>query len=205
MIQQRSPEWYEQRLGKVTASDVTNVRNKALAGYKNYLTKLLLERLTGEQEESYTNASMQWGVDYEETAALEYALARDVELADCEFVDHPTIRMSGASPDKEIVGANAGIETKCPNSATHIEYMMTRKIPTKYKDQMMWQMACKGWQYIDFVSYDPRMPVGSQLVIIRLERDDDYIKKLEQQVEEFQDALDERLKFVKEYKLDAVK
>ena len=199
MIQQRSPEWFEQRRGKVTASDVGNVRNKSLAGYKNYLTKLLLERLTGEREESYSNAAMQWGTDYEDTAAIEYALAMNVEVEDCEFVDHPTVRMSGASPDKQIVGVNAGIETKCPNSATHIDYMISQKIPTKYKDQMQWQMACKGWDWIDFVSYDPRMPVGSQLVIIRCERDQDYIDKLESQVEAFQDDLEAKLKLIQEY------
>ena len=51
MDEQRTDEWFQQRLGKVTASNLHKVLAKTKTGYGadrgNYMTQLVLERITG--------------------------------------------------------------------------------------------------------------------------------------------------------------
>ena len=81
-MEQRSPEWFAARLGKVTASRVADVIAKTKSGYStsrdNYMAQLVCERMTGTQGESYTNAAMQWGTDQEPLARAAYEAAQDV-------------------------------------------------------------------------------------------------------------------------------
>ena len=79
--------------------------------------------------------------------------------------------MSGASPDG-LVGDDGWLEIKCPNTATHIEYLLEGTVPGKYIAQMQWQMACTGRSWCDLVSFDPRLPAELSIHIRRLPRDD---------------------------------
>jgi len=92
-----------------------------------------------------------------------------VTVEQIAFVDHPVIAMSGASPDGTI-GTDGLVEIKCPNTATHIEYLLSNSAPNNYVFQMYWQMACTGRQWCDFVSYDPRLPEDLQLLVVRYHR-----------------------------------
>lgn len=92
--------------------------------------------------------------------------------------------MTGASPDG-LVGDDGLLEIKCPNSATHLETLMSETIPAKYVTQMMWQMACTRRAWCDFCSFDPRMPDNMRLFITRLDRDDQVIAELEAEVVKF--------------------
>ena len=173
------------RVGKVTASKITDVMSKpTLLGYQNYMADLIAERLTGQKAESYTNAAMQWGVDKEPQARVEYEIKTGSLVEQVAFVDHPTIQMFGCSPDG-YVGEDGLIEIKCPNTSTHIDYIRQDKAPTKYVPQMQCQMAVTGRKWCDFVSFDPRLPEKLQLFIVRLDRDDEYISKMESVVQEF--------------------
>ena len=100
------------------------------------------------------------------------------------MIDHPTIAMSGASPDG-LIDDDGLIEIKCPNSATHIKTMLSGKPDGKYITQMMWQMACTGRQWCDFASFDPRFHAHLQLFVKRIDRDDALIAELEASVSEF--------------------
>ena len=187
-IQQRTDDWMHIRLGKATASKIADVIAKTKSGYsasrQNYLAQLVCERLTGAPTEGFTNAAMQWGVDKEDEACSAYAFHYDAALAAVGFVDHPRIAMSGASPDR-LVGDRGLAEIKCPNSATHIDTLLTGKVPGKYLTQMMWQMACCDRDWCDFVSYDPRLPEEMRLFVHRVDRDDKYISDLEAEVSAF--------------------
>ena len=187
-MEQRTNEWKECRIGKVTASRVSDVVAKTKSGYSasrdNYMAQLVCERLTGKPAESYSNAAMQWGTETEPLARAAYETKMDVLVDEIGFIDHPTIVNSGASPDG-LVGDNGLIEIKCPNTATHIDTLLTQTVPKKYADQIFWQMACTGRQWCDFVSYDPRLPADLQLFIKRIPRDDQYIQHLEAEVIEF--------------------
>lgn len=187
-MEQKSDEWYSARVGKVTASRVADVVAKTKSGYSasrdNYMAQLVCERLTNKPAESYSNAAMQWGTETEPLARAAYEAKMDVLVDEVGFIDHPTIVMSGASPDG-LVGEDGLIEIKCPNTSTHIDTLLNQTVPKKYADQIFWQMACTGRQWCDFVSYDPRLPADLQLFIKRIPRDDQYIKLLEAEVIEF--------------------
>lgn len=198
MIEQGSQEWLALRAGKVTASKVSDVMSAiTTAGYRNYLADLVVERLTGNKTESFTNAAMQWGVDQEPLARAEYEVKTGNFVDQIAFVDHPTIVNFGCSPDG-LVGDDGLIEIKCPNTATHIDYVMQDKVPTKYIPQIQCQLAVTGRKWCDFVSFDPRLPDGLQILIVRLERDDKYIEKLEARVVKFLDEVNSAVNGLKE-------
>jgi len=188
MSEQRTEEWFRERMGKVTASRIADVMTRTKSGYgasrKNYMTELLVERLTGEREESYINAAMQRGIDEEPIARTEYELDRGVLVDEVGFVQHPSIEMSGASPDG-LVGDDGMVEIKCPNTATHVETLIAKSVDRKYLLQMQWQMACTGRAWCDFVSFDSRMPAELAMVVIRVPRDEVMIEEIAREVTDF--------------------
>lgn len=193
---QGSPEWLAIRCGKVTASRVADVVAKTKSGVSasraTYMGELIAERLTGQPAAKFTNAAMEWGTATEAEARTAYAFYHDADVAQVGFVDHPVIVMTGASPDGLIGGAGL-VEIKCPNTATHIETLLTKSIPSKYRTQMMWQLACTGRAWCDFVSYDPRMPENMRLFVRRVERCEATISDLEKEVSEFLGELDTKV------------
>ena len=188
MITQGTDEWKLQRVGKVTASRVADVIAKTKSGYStsraNYRAELVAERLTNIPAEGYQNAAMQWGTNTEPQARAAFEFFRDTEVALVGFIDHPSIGMSGASPDG-LIGSDGLIEIKCPISATHIDTLLGKKVPAQYVTQMQWQMACTGRKFCEFVSFDPRMPEPLQLFVARVNRDDALIATLETEVVSF--------------------
>lgn len=196
MIDQRSPEWFAQRNGKVTASRVSDVIAKTKTGYsasrENYMAQLVVERITGQVAESYTNASMQWGTDQEPFARAAYEAAQGVMVEEVGFIPHPTIPMSGASPDG-LVGDEGCVEIKCPNTAQMIDALLTQSVPHKYLVQIQWQLACTGRAWADYVVFDPRMPKKAQLFVKRVERDQKLIDELESEVKKFLAEVDEKV------------
>lgn len=203
MIEQGTPEWFASRLGKVTASRVADIVAKTKSGYStsraNYMAQLVVERLTGVKFETFTNAAMEWGTQTEPLARAAYEVKNGVMVDETGLVDHPTIPMSGASPDG-LVGDDGLIEIKCPNTATHIDTVLSGDADKRYICQMQWQLAVTGRKWCDFVSYDPRMPDNLKLFIKRVERDDELIKELESEVVKFIQELDEKVEKLKSIK-----
>jgi predicted phage-related endonuclease len=107
--------------------------------------------------------------------------------------------MAGASPDG-LVGDDGLIEIKCPNTATHIENLLSNSAPANYVIQMQWQMACTGRKWCDFVSFDPRMPENLQMMVVRIERDDEQIAMLESEVVKFLGEVDDKVNQLKQLK-----
>jgi putative phage-type endonuclease len=188
MMQQYSDEWWAERLGKATASRISDIIASTKTGWgasrANYEAELIAERLTGETGESFTNAAMQWGTDTEPEARAAYEFMNDAEVTEVGFITHPTIAMSGASPDG-LVGDEGMVEIKCPKTATHLATLLGSAIPKKYTVQMQWQMACADRLWCDFVSFDPRLPARHQLFIKRVDRDNEMIADLESKVSDF--------------------
>lgn len=201
MIEQRSPEWYAQRCGKATASRVSDIMATTKTGASqlrvNYAAQLIAERLTSTVEESYVSTAMQWGIDTEPDARAAYCFYQRCKIVPAEFVDHPTIKMAGASPDG-YVGDDGLVEIKCPNTATHIDTLLGKSVPGKYIHQIQWQLACTGRQWCDFVSYDPRMPENLRLFVRRVDRDDTHIGDLEAEVRSFLMYVDAKVKALNE-------
>ena len=202
MIEQRTEEWFQQRLGKVTASRISDVIAKTKTGVstsrQNYLIQLVSERLTGKKGDSFVNQAMLDGIERESAARALYMLNRDVSVTEVGFFDHPVITNSGASPDgavnAEEDGKYAGlIEIKCPIETTHTNTLMSKSVPSKYIPQMQWQLACTNASWVDFVSYNPNFPPELQLFIARVDRDQIYISELEVEVEKFLDEVEQTI------------
>jgi putative phage-type endonuclease len=207
MIEQRTEEWFQQRLGKVTASRISDVIAKTKTGVstsrQNYLIQLVSERLTGKKGDSYVNQAMLDGIERESAARSLYMLNRDVSVTEVGFFDHPIIKNSGASPDgavnAEEEGKYAGlIEIKCPIETTHTNTLMSKSVPSKYVPQMQWQLACTGARWVDFVSFNPNFPAELQIFVARVDRDDSYIAELEAEVIKFLDEVDQTILKLKE-------
>lgn len=196
MLEQGTQEWLQERCGKVTASRIADLMAKTRSGYaasrENYKAQLIAERLTGCVAPSFTNAAMIHGTETEPEARRAYEFFVDRDVQQVGFVPHPSIEMSGASPDG-LVGDDGLLELKCPNTATHIETLLTGRVPDKYFKQMQFQMACADRQWCDFASYDNRMPERMRLFVKRVNRDADELNEIEAEVKAFLAEIDDTL------------
>ena len=196
LMEQGTDEWRAARLGKATASRIADIVARTKSGYStsraNYAAQLVCERLTGAPTDSFVNSAMQWGLEKEPEAQRLYEFEHDTPVVKVDFIDHPRITLSGASPDG-FIGDDGLIEVKCPITATHIDTLLGRSVPGKYLCQMQWQMAVTGRQWCDFVSYDPRLPLHLRLFIRRVHRDETHIAELEGEVTGFLAEVDATL------------
>jgi len=195
-IQQGTEEWRKIRLGKVTASRVADIIAKTKSGYStsraNYLTELVLERVTGAPADRYANDAMRQGTELEPIARAAYEFETDAAVEQIAFATHPSLPMCGASPDG-LIGGDGLVEIKCPQPATHLDTILTETIPAKYVTQMQWQMACLERQWCDFVSFNPLFPGSLRLFIKRVHRDETVIEELHGEVFKFLAEIDAKL------------
>lgn len=195
-MQQQTDEWFSARIGRVTASRVRDVMAKGRGGApsatrQNYMMQLLCERLTGKREEGFTSAAMQRGTELEPVARMAYELFADADVAETGLVLHPKIEGFGASPDGLILSARGGLEIKCPNTATHVATIQSGKHDPQYEWQMFAQMACADLEWVDFVTFDDRLPDELQYACFRLERDEARIRQMETEIKLFLEELAE--------------
>ena len=195
MIEANTAEWFESRCGRMTASrayDATarQKNGKHYAARAAYLVELATERLTGVVTQHYVSDAMRWGTEHEPAARAAYEYFFDATVAPVGFVLHPQLAMAGATPDGR--DADVLVEFKCPTSATHVSTLLRDAIDERYVAQIDWQLACCPWAVaVDFVSFDPRMPVDQRFWCVRHERDDAAIALLESEVAAFLGDLDE--------------
>lgn len=184
MSEQRTEQWYADRLGHATGSRASDIlAGKDTQARRGYLTQIVTERLTGRQQDGYINADMQRGIDIEPVARAAYQASREL-VDEVGFVRHPTIQWFGASPDG-LVGDDGLIELKCPRSTTHLDYWQSGKPPAKYAPQMLAQLSCTRRKWVDFVSFDDRFPEHLQLYVARFQPTEEIIEQFEQKVIEF--------------------
>jgi putative phage-type endonuclease len=181
--------WLHERVGRVTASRITDVvsklkNGKPSAARETYKMELLTEVLTGQTAEHFVTAAMQHGIETEPLARSMYEIEKNVSVERIGMVIHPKIERASASPDG-LVGDWGLVEFKCPQTATHLRYFIDGVVPEDYKAQMSWQLACTGRSWVDFCSYDSRLPADFGLFIKRFERDEEAICQMEKEVETF--------------------
>jgi hypothetical protein len=184
---QRTHEWAQARVGKVTASRISDVlaelKNKKEEPVvrRNYRREIVLEIYSGlPQEGGYQSFAMQQGIEKEAAARNTYAFAAGVSVEEVGFICHPTIEHAGCSPDGYI-GDDGLLEIKAPEANAMWEMLTAHPLDKKYRDQVTWQMACTGRKWCDVVFYRDGLP----LEIIRIERDDGAIAQMEQAVRQF--------------------
>jgi putative phage-type endonuclease len=203
--EQGTGSWFADRLGKVTASRLADVLAKTKTGYSasriNYMTQLVLERITQTKAESFSSAAMLHGIEQEPFARAAYEAHTGQMVEEVGFIPHPEIDAAGASPDG-LVGDDGMVEIKCPSSSTALEVWLTHSqggnpVDAKYYAQMQWQMRCADRAWNDYVVFDPRMPAKAQLFIYRVKRDDDWLKVAEEEVLKFLAELDAKVTALK--------
>lgn len=185
---QRDADWYAARIGKATASRFRDATAYLRSGdpaqaQRDYVTELVVERLTQQPIQRYVTSAMQWGTEQEPAARAAYERATGISVEETGFVAHDTL-LAGCSPDG-LVDWDGLIEIKCPyNSAVHIETLLNG-MPAEHTAQVQGQLWITGRQWCDFVSYDPRMPEPLQLHVQRIQRDEAFIADLERRVSSF--------------------
>ena len=204
-IMQGSLEWLQMRAGHVTAGRTEDVkafkRTKMADGtYKvvegetrrKYKRRIALERIMGAPIlEGYVSQEMQRGIDLEPVARAAYEAHTGNFVDQMSFAYHPRIKYFGASPDG-LIGDDGLVEIKCPNTETHFGYLLDGVPPTKYHDQMIAQCACTGRKWVDFVSFDDRIPKPElQLFIVRFVPTEEQIRETEEAVIKFLAEVDE--------------
>lgn len=202
-MEQRSEDWFNARLGKVTASRVADVLSQIKTGEsssrRNYRVELVCERLSNAKAEGFSNVHTERGIELEPLAKSAYEVKTQLLVMDVGFVEHPAIDMSGASPDG-LVGEKGLLEIKCPTPANHVDIVLSKKSPAKYYAQMQWQMACTGRDWCDFVSYCPALSISTDLYVIRVERDNEFIAIAENEVIAFLNEVEQLTNELKDYK-----
>jgi putative phage-type endonuclease len=186
---QGSESWFKARMGKITASKLSDLMKKTKYGESTYKTKLrmelAIERITGKSINTFMNQAMHDGVEREPDARTLFEASTQKEVALCGSFDHPTIPNTSASPDGLLRGENATLELKCPTHITHCRNILSDTMDARYQHQVQWQIACTESDYAYFASYHPDFPPALRLKWVRVEKDDSIIKSLEEAVRQF--------------------
>lgn len=200
-MEQRSEDWYEARLGRVTASraaDVLDVQKSGKEGAKRkkYREEMVAERLTGQRadEDRFVTADMKWGIANENIARTVYQLKTRRTIEDATFVAHPKL-MAGASPDG-LVGTDGLVEIKCLRSANHLfKAIKSQEVPEEYLPQIWMQLWITNRDWCDFIAYDSRLPEGLKMFVQRVDRELAVENALIQNVTEFLAEVDKEMEY----------
>lgn len=160
--EQRSPEWFSARLGRVTGSKAKCVMMGATtAGRNDYIMQLALERLTGIPEEpGFVNNEMLRGIE-KEPFALMRAESTGPMIRTTGFIRHDEL-MIGASLDGDSEEFSMVWEFKCPKSTTHLKYLRSggETLIEDYLFQLTHNTYVTGAKSATAGSFDDRMPTG---------------------------------------------
>lgn len=163
--EQGTDEWFAERLGVLTASQVAKVvtaTGKKSTSAAELMLKLNTEYLMGERLDTHTSQAMQRGNELEPLARSAYELISGFEVAEVGFIKPSTKsddinQWCGVSPDGVVFSEQShGWETKCPMETTHLKYLLDGKLPTTYLPQVQYSMWVTGLERWDFMSYSER-------------------------------------------------
>jgi len=195
---QRSPEWHAARVGMLTGTDagsmLATIKSGEAAARRDLRLSLVLERLTGQSQDSdgFISKEMQRGTELEPDAIAAYELRTDRLVRPVGFLRHVELP-AGCSPDGEVNGFEGLVEVKCPKSATHLHYLRTGRVPTDYLHQITHNLWISGAQWCDFISYDDRMPEALRVFVTRVTRADVDLNAYELAVRLFLGEVDREL------------
>lgn len=182
--EQRSEDWYAARCGRLTGSAAADMMRTIKSGEpsasrKHLRMRLALERITGRpQERAFTTAAVEHGRETESAAAARHEAETGVLLTPVGFLSLGPI-MAGCSLDSFIHDQTGIVEIKCPESATHLEYLRSKQIPADYRWQCLHSLWVTGADFCDFISFDDRFPEDLQYLCVRLNRNETEIRNYE--------------------------
>ena len=192
--EQGSAEWLSLRLGKVTASKVSDVLSKGRGSApskmsETYMIELIAEVLTGNSKPFFENDAMRWGTETEPQARAMYAVNNDfVDVKEVAFVEHN--EQVGISPDG-LIGDKGLLEIKCPNTTTQLKRALSDDYSADYKAQIQMQLWVTEREWCDFLSFDPRLDCEAGYLQQRVFRDEEYIEEMKTKVYAFVEKMNE--------------
>lgn len=189
---QGSPGWFQDRIGKVTGSNVSAVFAKVKVGEAatraDYRMDLVLERITGKPAEPdfVKTKDMERGNEMEPHSRMAFEMATGLDVDESGFVYLPDLAV-GCSVDGWITenGKRGIFESKSPKSKTHYGYLLAGTAPSQYMPQITHNMWVTGAEFCYFTSYDDRMPDGLKQFIIKVDRNEAAIREHEAGVLQF--------------------
>lgn len=182
---QGSFEWQELRKGRITASHAQTIGANG-KGLETYISDLMAEYYSLEQDEAYTNEDMERGTAYEDTARSAYELTTGETVKQVGFIEHD--EYIGCSPDG-LVGEDGGIEIKCLNNRNHFGLVMGAEIKSKHVWQIQMCLYLTGRKWWDYVAYNQNY--AKSLIIRRVEPDKERFEKLEKGFEKAKKLIQE--------------
>ena len=193
-IEQNTDEWLAHRGGKLTSSKLgvvmTNYGKAFGDPAKKYASDIALEQVTGKPIASgYSNDHMERGHEQEPQAAMLYGSQTFCTVSNGGFFSSDFI---GCSPDGLIYN-NGVIEIKSVISSTHYKNIKRQNFDPAYKWQYIGNLKFTGRDWLDFVSYCADYPLGKQLFIHRLKKEDleKEFEMIDIRITEFKKVVDE--------------
>lgn len=201
-IEQHSEAWHEARCGRVTGTRFKNLVSKETTdSYKDLVTNIACEIITGEAEETYVSPAMQYGIETEPEARREYETITDAIVTQVGFVipdeEHKYHNWIGISPDG-LLPDDGILEIKCPLARTHFEYIERGVLPAEYRYQVQGQLFVTGFNYCHFMSYVP----GMKPFIIEVLPDAELFELFNQRLDKLILEVQEKLYKYHNYKYD---
>ena len=188
LVEQRSPEWFEIRRGKITSSEIYKIMGKEdfSETAKTYLLEKVCEHFDGYSEPA-TGQALDWGTELEPVAIQHYEEVTGIKVEKASFI--PSGDFYGGSPDG-LITPEGIIEVKCPfKSANHFKHGLIdspakfKKVVPNYYYQCISNMICAGAKWCDFISFDPRVKEGYNMFVFRLHLDQEEADKMKERVE----------------------
>ena len=206
--EQRSPEWFAARAGRLTgsrASDMlSTIKSGEAAARRDYRMQLVCERLTGQpQEDGYVNAAMQRGIDLEPAALAAYESLTGSVVVRTGFLAHRAHR-AGCSLDGSVDDFQGIVEVKCPKSSTHVGYLREGVVPRGYLAQITHNLWITGARWCDFLSFDDRLPLHLQVFLVRVHLKDDELAAYESRALQFLAEVEDEYQALKEWSSDGI-
>ncbi len=187
--EQRTPEWFAARLGRLTGSRagdmLAKIKSGEAAARRNLRVDLSLEMITGKaQEDDFISFDMKRGMELEPIALGEFELRTGKIVQRTGFLSFEDD--FGCSLDGHVDNFEEIIEVKCPKPAIHLSYLrLNGMLPADYIDQCRHNTWISDAKWLNFVSYNEDFPPELQLYHTRVHRDTLYIPEYEQAARKF--------------------
>lgn len=160
-VDQRTPEWFEARNGRLTASNFgawLTKQDKTSQKARRTAAAQVLANLAGFPDPPvYVSADIQRGIDWEPQAIQEFSRLTGLAVDTIGFAQSKH-GLFGASPDGLILETGEGLEIKCPRASKLIEYHQAGELPDTYRDQVHGTMAVLGCKAYHFFAYHEGLP-----------------------------------------------
>jgi putative phage-type endonuclease len=194
-VEQGTDEWHNLRIGIPTASQFDSLvtsEGEPSKQIEGIINEKVANVIAGKVLESWDgNKWTERGHELEPLASAHYEFIYDDRKVETVGFVTDAEKTCGCSPDR-LVNDDGLLEIKCPMPKTHIDYLISGKLPTTYFQQVQGQLMITGRDWCDFMSYHPDLPE----LIVRVERDDEFIEKLKARIDYFNAEVKKRVEII---------